>query len=766
MINSVIVHYNSRNNNYFNLSLWQWRDGKLGKDAYFTRYDSFGAVAHLQFDLPYFLSHCYVIVKDSQWKYKTIDYRLDRDYGVPKSEVWIVDGDSTVYYSRQAAVASKHYSNHKSYSFDMAVNSKAFDKKWGFDGWLGSNYSEDQTTFRLWAPTAENVSLVLFETTSRIGSVAEVIDMSRGKMVNPDDHRYNNHGVWEVTVPGDLNYQAYCYRVHYRKRTFVETRDPYTIATTMNGKGSIVMRSSDLQPEGFEVKQGQQATWRLDNPNQSVIYEMHVRDFSISPTSGVSEENRGKYRGLIEKGTVNQFGDKTGFDYVKDLGITHIQLQPIFDHHQTFDDDGRFAYNWGYDPENYNVPDASFSSNPHEPVSRILELKEVIQAYHDAGINVVMDVVYNHTFSSRDSAFQLAVPDYYYRMNPNGSFQNGSGCGNETASEKEMFRKYMIDSILYWIHEYNIDGFRFDLMGLHDVETMNLIRKAVDQVDPRILIYGEGWDMGTGLEPSQKAKKENAFMMPGIGFFNDDQRNAIKGAEVYGALEKGIISGAATEDVVAKAILGSDELVHYITPSQVVNYVEAHDNYNLNDLLWALNPNDDLELHTKRVQLATAMNLLMQGISFMQIGQEFLRTKLFATGQNNEITHSDRERAMNSYNAPDQVNQVDWDKVTHEKETIEFVKKIISLKTKTPLFSYPTFYDIRQHVFIEKADNNSGYISYTIEDIRKYQVIFSIYSKRLHQKNENVIIVSNDKRFQWDEKIINHMTAMILDITE
>lgn len=342
--------------------------------------------------------------------------------------------------------------------------------------------------------------------------------MMRGEHEDRNDHSQNTHGVWFINLNGDLNYQAYMYRVHYRKRTFKDTRDPYTIATTAKGKRSIVIAPEHLRPKGFSVKQKEGAWWRLDNPNQAVIYEMHVRDFSISETSGVSAENRGKFKGLFEGGTTNSYGDSSTFDYVKGLGVTHIQLQPLFDHHQTLAEDGNYAYNWGYDPENYNVPDASFTSNPDEPATRILELKEAIQAYHDAGINIIMDVVYNHTYSSRDSVFQLTVPDYYYRMNPDGSFQNGSGCGNETASEKEMFRKYMIDSILYWVTEYNIDGFRFDLMGLHDIETMTSIRQAINQIDSRILIYGEGWDMGTGLSPEQKATKANAAKLPGIGF--------------------------------------------------------------------------------------------------------------------------------------------------------------------------------------------------------------------------------------------------------
>lgn len=766
MKNAVTVHFHSRQGNYFDFSLWQWRDGKLGKEASFDRFDSFGIVANLEYEAPYFLSHAYVIIKKQHWLYKTKDFRIERAFGLPKTEVWLVDGDDTVYYSRQAATSSHFYKNRKAHAFDMAVNSKAFDKKWGFSGWLGYSYQKEETTFRLWAPTALSVDLILFSSTDENASVAAVYPMTRGKQVNEYDHSQNTHGLWEIALEGDFNFQAYHYRVHYRKRTFRDTRDPYTIATTAKGKRSIVIADQDLSPSNFQVKQREEATWRLDNPNQALIYEMHVRDFSMSESSGVAPENRGKYLGLIESGTKNTYGDSTGFDYVKKLGVTHIQLQPLFDHHQTFTEDGDYAYNWGYDPENYNVPEASFSSNPHNPTRRIHELKKVIQAYHDAGINVIMDVVYNHTYSSRDSSFQLSVPDYYYRMNPDGSFQDGSGCGNETASEKEMFRKYMIDSLLYWVNDYNIDGFRFDLMGLHDVETMNCIRKELDAIDPRILIYGEGWDMGTGLMPEDKAKKVNAAKMPRIGFFNDDQRNAIKGAEVYGSLESGFASGSGSEDIVAKAFLGSDEIVPYLSPDQVVNYVEAHDNYNLNDLFWALNPNDPIEVHRKRVQLATAMNILTQGLSFMQIGQEFLRTKRVASGENGTYTQEDLERAMNSYNAPDSVNQVDWNLVTKEAETVDFVRQLIALKTKTNYFSYQTFEDIRKHVFIESAQQDTGFISYTIEDIKKYQIIFTCFSKRLQIDPQSAIIVTNDKRFQIENENIDQLAALILDITK
>ncbi len=766
MENTVIVHFHRKHGNYFDLSLWKWRDGKLGEDAHFSRYDSFGAVGVLDFSVPYFLGHVYVIVKDRNWSYKTTDFRINRNSGIPKTEVWIVDGDNTLYYSRQAAVASHAYAYRKPHAFEMGVSSASFDHKWGFDGWLGARYFKKTTEFRLWAPTAEKVELIFYHSTDDKSSVVRVFPMIRGNDIDLDNHKNNNCGVWFETIPGDHNYQAYAYRVYYRKRTFSETRDPYSIATTANGNRSVIISPEHLMPAGFTVRHGQEAVWRLDSPTKAVIYEMHVRDFSRSETSGVSLENRGKFLGLIEEGTVNSNGDKTCFDYVKDLGITHIQLQPIFHYHKNVDSHGDYIYNWGYDPENFNVPENSFSSKAEEPVTRILELKRVIQAYHDAGIGVIMDVVYNHTYSSQNSAFQLSVPDYFYRMNADGSFQDGSGCGNETASDKEMYRKYMIDSVLYWVTEYNIDGFRFDLMGLHDVDTMNAIRGELDKIDSRILMYGEGWDMGMGLQPDQKAKKGNAPLMPGVGFFNDDQRNAVKGAEVYGSFETGFVSGAAKEDIVAKAILGSDEIIAYVTPNQVVNYVEAHDNYNLNDLLIELHPDDDSQSHIKKVELATAMNLLMQGIAFMQLGQEFLRTKLYSTGFEGELTWGDKERAMNSYNAPDNVNQVDWGHVSKYKDTVNFVKKIIALKTKTPYFSYSTFEEIREHVFIEEANSGEGFIAYTVEDQRKYEIVFNIYRKRLRKPVSCDIIIANNESCQGNKLFIEGLAAMVFDITK
>ena len=518
--------------------------------------------------------------------------------------------------------------------------------------------------------------------------------------------------------------KAYQYQVQFPHHQTL-TRDPYTIATSPDGKRSAILSHAEKQVENFEVKHGSEATWRLENPCKAVICEMHIRDLTKSPTSGVDEHLRGTFLGAAQTGTVNQYGQSTAFDYIKKLGYNYVQLQPIADRHKEYNEDGNVTYNWGYDPQNYNAPETSLSTNSEDPAQVIRDLKTMVQAYHDAGIGVIMDVVYNHTFSTVDAPFQTTVPDYYYRMNPDGTFQNGTGVGNETASEHEMFRKYMIDSLLYWVQEYNIDGFRFDLMGIHDVKTMQMIRQSLDEIDPNIILYGEGWDMGTGLAPYDKAKKDNAYQMPNIGFFNDNQRDAVKGGEVYGAIKSGFVSGAATEPILAKAILGSRELGTYTHPNQVLNYVEAHDNYNLHDLLATLHPDQSSEQIMRKVETATAMNLLMQGMAFMEIGQEFGRTKLVATGENGELTHDDRERAMNSYNAPDSVNQVNWDLINERQGSIEFIRQIIRLKTETSAFSYPTYDEIYHHVFVHSAHEHSGWIVYEIHGEEHLLIVFN-----------------------------------------
>ena len=664
----------------------------------------------------------------------TREYPIRFNYYPLLTEVWILEGDDTVYYSENPALASPYYKDQNPFAFDKAINSASFDHHWGYQGELGCQVSENQTSFKLWAPTATSVQVLIYESASNDAPIWKTVELERGNSYSYS-HKYNTIGVWEIALSENLAGRAYQYQIDFPHHQSV-TRDPYTIATSPDGKRSAILSQSECYVEGFEVKHGSDAPWRLENPCQAVVYEMHVRDLTKSETSGVAPELRGTFLGAAQTGTVNQYGQSTAFDYIKELGVNYVQLQPIADRHKEYDADGNVTYNWGYDPQNYNAPETSMSTNPNDPGQVIRDLKTMIQAYHDAGIGVIMDVVYNHTFSTVDAPFQTTVPDYYYRMNHDGTYQNGTGVGNETASEHEMFRKYMIDSLLYWVKEFNIDGFRFDLMGIHDVKTMQTIRWALDEVDPQIILYGEGWDMGTGLAPYDKAKKDNAYQLPNIGFFNDDERDAIKGGEVYGSIKSGFVSGAGTEAIVAKAILGSRELGSYLSPNQVLNYVEAHDNYNLHDLLATLHPEENEAQVMKRVETATAMNILMQGMAFMELGQEFGRTKLVATGNNGEITHEDRERAMNSYNAPDRVNQVDWDLLNEHQESIEFVRQIIRLKTKTQAFSYPTYEEVYRHVFVHTAVQGSGWIVYEIHDGEEhFLVVFNAKGASYYYEN-------------------------------
>ena len=679
------------------------------------------------------------------------------------TEVWILDGDDTVYYSENPAIASPHYKDQNPFAFDKAINSASFDHHWGYQGELGCQVSEEETSFKLWSPTATTVQVVVYESASNDAPILKSYEMQRGNSYSYS-HKDNTIGVWNLTVPESLAGRAYQYQIDFPHHQSL-TRDPYTIATSPDGKRSAILSEKERQVEGFEVKNGTEATWRLENPCQAVVYEMHIRDLTKSETSGVASELRGTFLGAAQTGTVNHFGQSTAFDYIKELGVNYVQLQPIADRHKEYDADGNVTYNWGYDPQNYNAPETSMSTNPNDPGQVIRDLKMMIQAYHDAGIGVIMDVVYNHTFSTVDAPFQTTVPDYYYRMNHDGSYQNGTGVGNETASEHEMFRKYMIDSLLYWVNEFNIDGFRFDLMGIHDVKTMQMIRWAMDEVDPKIILYGEGWDMGTGLAPYDKAKKDNAYQLPNIGFFNDDQRNAVKGAEVYGDIKSGFVSGAATEPIVAKAILGSRELGSYLSPNQVLNYVEAHDNYNLHDLFRTLHPSESEKRIMKKVETATAMNLLMQGMAFMELGQEFGRTKLVPTGENGELTHDDRERAMNSYNAPDAVNQVDWDLINERQESIEFIRQIIGLKTKTSAFSYPTYEEVYRHVFVHTANENSGWIVYEIQGTKEhFLVVFNAKGASFYYENAGNLemLVTNSRSNQ--ENTLDNVSVAVMNV--
>lgn len=760
----VKIHFHRRKGNYFAYDLWQWQDYVEGKSVPFSKLDYFGVEGNLVFQSEVPINRGHVLVKEANWSTKTRDFEIELLPEGLVREVWILDGDDTVYYSLQAAVTSHSYSHRQPHAYDMATHAKEFDAKWAYQGWLGYREEDGEFCFKLWAPTAKKVELLLYQSTEVDAPIWKAIPMTRGKQES-SYHPENTQGVWILDFLGTLSGMAYQYRVHFEHQTQV-TRDPYSIATTADGMRSAILSRVDRQFDWKRSEGADQTPWRLANPCQAVIYEMHLRDLTMSPTSGVDESLRGTYLGACQTGTVNAQGDATAFDYIRQLGVNVVQLQPISDRFKQYDEEGRVTYNWGYDVQNYSAPETSFSTDSSNPKQTMKELKTMIQAYHEAGISVVMDVVYNHIYSTEHGPFQNTVPDYYYRMERDGRFQNGTGVGNETASEHEMYRKYMIDSLTHWVKEYQIDGFRFDLMGIHDVQTMKAVREAMDALDPRILLYGEGWDMGTGLAPENKAKKDNAAQLSRIGFFNDTERDAIKGAEVYGSIKRGFVSGKSTENIVARAALGSAELGNYLTPSQVLNYVEAHDNYNLFDLLQTLHPHEDKEDLVKRSELATAMNLLFQGMTFMQVGQEFMRTKLVPTGSEGELTHMDRERAMNSYNAPDFVNQVDWDFISQHPDSIAYIKRLIALKKELAVLSLETYDQIYRQAFIQSATDCSGLVIFELTGDKKYLVIFNASGLPYYLQNSDQLkLLAGNSRHKRPFYVEN-LTASIFEVAD
>ncbi|MEE0881683.1 MAG: type I pullulanase, partial [Turicibacter sp.] len=522
-------------------------------------------------------------------------------------------------------------------SYTGLFDSQEFHDAFYYDGDdLGFTYSKDNTSFRVWAPTASKVVLNLYEAGSG-DNLIEKIDMTR-----------DVKGTWVAEVSGDLNLTYYTYEVTVADQTN-EAVDPYARAVGVNGNRAMVVDLDLTDPENWSEDVAPEFS---GNPTDAIIYELHMRDWSTHESSEL--EHVGKFL---------QFTEEGGTDHLTDLGITHLHLLPAFDHRsidETNLDEAQF--NWGYDPQNYNVPEGSYSTNPENGEVRINEFKQMVQALHENGVRVVMDVVYNHTGATADSDFNKIVPGYYYRQTTDGGFSNGSGCGNETASDRSMMRKFMIDSVKYWATEYNVDGFRFDLMALHDIDTMNEIRTALTEIDPTIITYGEGWDAGgSALKPTEAALKVYASQMPGVAMFSDDIRDGVKGS-VFNAEEPGFVNGQFTFDERVKfgivgatnhsqidynrvALAGGASGAWATEAAQSINYVSAHDNNTLYDKLIATLPDANEETIKLMQKQANAIVLTAQGVPFLHAGVEMMRTK---------------DGDHNSYNASDEVNQIDW----------------------------------------------------------------------------------------------------------
>lgn len=568
---------------------------------------------------------------------------------------------------------------------------------------LGASYSKKATTFKVWSPNAASVRVNIFEHGSDNEGDAGSI-MSRAMSLD------KTTGVWSVTINGDLLNKYYTYSVTHGKTT-KETADVYAKACGVNGQRSMVVDLSTTNPEGWENDKHV----LVQNQTDASVWEISVADFSSSESSGVSEANRGKYLAFTEEGTtVNgvQGASSTCVDYLKKLGVKYVQIMPFYDFGSVDESKNIMdQYNWGYDPVNYNCPEGSYSTNPKKGEVRIKECKQMIQALHNAGIGVIMDVVYNHTYTS-DSWFQRTVPNYYYRMNNDGTFSNGSGCSNDTASEHLMFRKYMIDSVTYWASEYHIDGFRFDLMGLHDVTTMNSIRTALDNLyadgsGSRILMYGEAWDMATNCDEgtvlaSQKNLKQ---LSDRIGAFDDTIRDAIKGST--GGTDGAFVQEGSRRANLKTGIAGqSDTTTGWANvPSQCVTYASCHDNLCLYDKLVGSVYGADGK-YRKRYEDLVAMNKLSaaivitsQGIPFSLGGEEFCRSK---DGDENSYASSRKE------------NMLDWENVDLYSDVIEYYRGLYKIRDAFAAFSDSTAETANSLTYL--SDVPKGVMGYTINN--------------------------------------------------
>lgn len=560
---------------------------------------------------------------------------------------------------------------------------------------LGAVYSAESTTFKVWSPTAQKIQVLLYAS----GSDEE----ENSKYISATDMKYDEKtGVWSVTIEGDLKNKYYTYYV-YNGQKGKETVDIYAKAAGVNGNRGMIVDLPSTNPDGWENDKHVS----VDSQSEAIVWEVNVKDFSSDPESGVSEKNRGKYLAFTEMGTtVGGKGDcTTGLDYLKELGVNYVQLLPIFDFGSVDEASKEDQFNWGYDPKNYNVPEGSYSSDPYDGNVRINEAKQMIKSIHDNGMGVVMDVVFNHTYEGAKSWFNMTVPDYYYRYTESGTWSNGSGCGNDTASEHLMFRKFMVDSVVYWASEYHIDGFRFDLMGLHDVETMKAIREALDKLEggKKIIMYGEGWNMPTSAEPGTvMANQQNVKKMgERIGAFNDGFRDGVKGSN-FNASEGGYIQGGQGQAQVKSGITA--EIGNWAAvPTQTVTYNSCHDNYTLWDKLTATSgsPNDyDVRNETlvSMNKLAAALSLTSQGINFFQAGEEFARTK-----------HGDE----NSYRSSSKINRLDWQRRSEYDDLVQYYAGLIEIRKNFAPFTDPTDTTAKSISFIN-ADK--GVIAYTLEN--------------------------------------------------
>lgn len=745
----LTVHYNRPAGDYAGWNLWLWKNlDNPGKDVdvasggvQFTGEDDFGKVATVTIPGMTSFKDIGIIVRLNDWSAKDIDEDrfITKFDASGNAEIWLIQNDREIHYqkpdirlkittayfdsSRKVKLElSKKYSElslpnggfqidnglkitkvtglngdaagstifaleldqdidlSKTYrithpamepreiALGNAMASEAFAKQFTYTGDdLGNTYSKSKTAFRLWAPTASKVDLLTYPNANATNATTH----SMTKDVN---------GTWITSLSGDRDGVVYMYSVTVNGVTN-EVIDPYVRAATLNGRRGVVVDLASTNPAGWNKKKPAFS----GRPTDATFYELHVRDLSMDPAAPFPDSVRGKFSALTLSDIKGKDGQPLGVAAIKDLGITHLQLLPIYDFASV--DEGNPTFNWGYDPQNYNVPEGSYSSDPSNPKARIIELKRAIQGLHDQGIRVVMDVVYNHVYDAGTFSQTKIVPGYWFRTTPSGALTSASGCGNDSASERSMVSKFIVDSVKYWASEYNLSGFRFDLMGLHDVATMAQVRSELDKIDPSIIIIGEGWNMGT--HPDEiRSNQRNIKKLPGIAVFNDQIRDGIKGS-VFESNAKGFATGEFIKGGSVKAgVVGNIQYSNDLSPSfttlspaQSVNYVEAHDNNTLQDKLVASLPQAKSDEITRIHRLSGAIPILAQGIPFIHAGQEFQRSK---------------NGDSNSYKSSDAVNSLKWGLMTENKATRDYYRGLLSIRKEHPVFRLATTAQVKK----------------------------------------------------------------------
>ena len=543
-------------------------------------------------------------------------------------------------------------------------SSPEFEELYTYEGDdLGSTWTKDKTSFRLWAPTATSVTINLYESgTSGTNDLMETIPMTA-----------DVKGTWVAEKAGDLNGVYYTYSVTVDGVTR-EACDPYARATGVNGLRAMIIDLNGTNPEGWDTDKDPHYN---NNITDAIIYELHVRDLSVDASSGIKDEWKGKYLGLIQSGTVNSYGQSTGLDYIKNLGITHIHLLPVYDYasvDEAHPENNQF--NWGYDPLNFNVPEGSYSTDAFNGEVRVSEFKQMVKGLHDNGISVIMDVVYNHVYNDKTFCFNQIVPGYFSRYTPKGTSINDSGCGNTTASERSMVKKYIVDSVKYWADEYHIDGFRFDLVGLIDTETINAVVEEVHKTHPNVIFYGEGWDMTSQItkEGYTMATQTNSDLTPGFAYFSDTLRDAIRGPMGTDSKSGYLDNQGGYASLIKYCFMGAPNWCD--SPTQTINYASCHDNLALFDKITLSTAKLTEADRLKMNNLSAAIVMTSQGIPFFQAGEEILRSKPDGNGGYDH----------NSYKSPDSINSIKWDKLNNEAYTnsYDYYQGLIAFRKAHP----------------------------------------------------------------------------------